>query len=262
MLEHYYFLIQILNLFELYYLEGSLMSVQTPLTGRATIDKVTERCAEEAGWQNTAEGWKLVNLPAQDEANPHLKRGIGFACGFKNTGFSFGYQENSWARVEIHGETEIERVVVHHGAADVGQGTHTVIMQAVAEATGAEFEQVEFIGADSDIKGDSGSSSASRMTFMALNSVKGAGERALEKWQNEERPAIAEYKYLAPKTTPYDPETGKSTPNVAYGHCAQVAAAGEGGLGGFLRGPGFGFAVRNFGRFVSEDALGLAEFCS
>ena len=33
--------------------EGSLMSVQTPLTGNATIDKVTERCAEEAGWENT-----------------------------------------------------------------------------------------------------------------------------------------------------------------------------------------------------------------
>ena len=203
--------------------EGSLMSVQTPLTGNATIDKVTERCAEEAGWENTEKGWILTNPPKSDENKPHLKRGIGFACGFKNTGFSFGYQENSWAKVEIHGDTEFERVIVHHGAADVGQGTHTVIMQAAAEATGADFDLVEFIGEDSDLDGDSGSSSASRMTFMALNAVKGAGEQALEKWQNEERPAIAEYKYLAPKTTPFDPETGKSTPNVAYGHCAQVA---------------------------------------
>ncbi|MCP4142588.1 MAG: xanthine dehydrogenase family protein molybdopterin-binding subunit [Chloroflexi bacterium] len=203
--------------------EGSLMSVQTPLTGNATIDKVTERCAEEAGWENTKNGWILTNSPKSDESAPHIKRGIGFACGFKNTGFSFGYQENSWAKIEIHGDAEIEKVVVHHGAADVGQGTHTVIMQAAAEATGADFDQVEFLGEDSDIGGDSGSSSASRMTFMALNAVKGAGERALEKWQNEERPAIAEYKYLAPKTTPYEAETGKSTPNVAYGHCAQVA---------------------------------------
>jgi len=203
--------------------EGSLMSVQTPLTGRATIDKVVERCAEEAGWQKEGDAWYLAEKAEADESRPHIKRGLGFACGFKNTGFSFGYQENSWARVEIHGKTEIERVVVHHGAADVGQGTHTVIMQAAAEVTGATYEQVEFIGENSDIGGDSGSSSASRMTFMALNAVKGAGERALEKWENEERPAIAEYKYLAPKTTPYDPETGKSTPNVAYGHCAQVA---------------------------------------
>ncbi|MBT3190249.1 MAG: xanthine dehydrogenase family protein molybdopterin-binding subunit [Anaerolineae bacterium] len=203
--------------------EGSLMSVQTPLTGNATIDKVTERCAEEAGWENTDKGWDLVSAPKNDEENPHLKRGIGFACGFKNTGFSFGYQENSWAKVEIHGDSEIERVVVHHGAADVGQGAHTVIMQAAAEAVGASYDKVEFVGEDSDIGGDSGSTSASRMTFMALNSVKGAGERALEKWEDEVRPAIAEYKYLAPKTTPYDPETGKSIPNVAYGHCAQVA---------------------------------------
>jgi len=203
--------------------EGSLMSVQTPLTGRATIDKVVEHCAEESGWQKSEQGWELVDAPKADEANPHLKRGIGFACGFKNTGFSFGYQENSWSKVEIHGDSEIERVVVHHGAADVGQGTHTVIMQAAAEATGTTFDKVELIGEDSDLGGDSGSSSASRMTFMALNAVKGAGELALEKWQAEERPAIAEYKYLAPKTTPYDPETGKSTPNVAYGHCAQVA---------------------------------------
>ncbi len=203
--------------------EGSLMSVQTPLTGNATIDKVTERCAEEAGWENTQNGWTLTNAPKADKENPHLKRGIGFACGFKNTGFSFGYQENSWAKVEMHGDAEVERVVVHHGAAEVGQGTHTVIMQAAAEATGVSFDKVEFIGEDSDLGGDSGSASASRMTFMALNSVKGAGERALAKWQDEERPAIAEYKYLAPKTTPYEPETGKSTPNVAYGHCAQVA---------------------------------------
>lgn len=203
--------------------EGSLMSVQTPLTGNATIDKVSERCAEESGWQKNSDGWKLVDIPVQDKSRPHIKRGIGFACGFKNTGFSFGYQENSWAKIEIHGESEIEKVIVHHGAAEVGQGAHTAIMQAAAEAVGTTYDKVEFFGEDSIIEGDSGSSSASRMTFMALNSVKGAGELALEKWQSEERPAIAEYKYLAPKTTPYDPETGKATPNVAYGHCAQVA---------------------------------------
>ena len=204
--------------------EGSLMSVQTPLTGRATIDKVAERCAEEAGWQQLDTGWKLVDAPVADESRPHIKRGIGFACGFKNTGFSFGYPENSWAKIEIHGDTEIEKVIVYHGAADVGQGAHTVIMQAAAEAVGATYEQVEFVGEDiGKVDGDSGSSSASRMTFMALNAVKGAGELALQKWQNEERPAIAEFKYLAPKTTPYDAETGKATPNVAYGHCAQVA---------------------------------------
>ena len=34
---------------------------------------------------------------------------------------------------------------------------------------------------------------------------------------------MATYQYRPPKTTPYDPETGKSEPNFAYGYVAQVA---------------------------------------
>jgi CO/xanthine dehydrogenase Mo-binding subunit len=60
------------------------------------------------------------------------------------------------------------------------------------------------------------------MTFMAGNAIRGAATAALEHWQAEERPAIAEYTYLAPKTTPLDPNTGHSTPNFAYGYVAQA----------------------------------------
>jgi CO/xanthine dehydrogenase Mo-binding subunit len=45
---------------------------------------------------------------------------------------------------------------------------------------------------------------------------------ALEKWNLEERPAIAEFQYLAPRTTPMDKETGYSTPNFQYAYVAQV----------------------------------------
>ena len=69
---------------------------------------------------------------------------------------------------------------------------------------------------------DSGSVSASRMTFMAGNSIKGACEKALERWQAEDRPAIATYQYRPPPTTPYDPQTGKSEPNFSYGYVAQA----------------------------------------
>jgi CO/xanthine dehydrogenase Mo-binding subunit len=61
------------------------------------------------------------------------------------------------------------------------------------------------------------------MTFMAGNAIRGACEQALQKWNAEERPAIAQFHYFSPKTTPYDPETGKSTPNFAYGYVAQAA---------------------------------------
>jgi pimeloyl-ACP methyl ester carboxylesterase len=71
--------------------------------------------------------------------------------------------------------------------------------------------------------GNPGSVSASRLTFMAGNSIKGAAEAALEKWKAEERPAIAEFKYLAPRTTPMDKETGYSMPNFQYAYVAQAA---------------------------------------
>ncbi len=91
-----------------------------------------------------------------------------------------------------------------------------------ADALGIAIEKVELVASDTGFTPNSGSASASRLTFMAGNSIKGAAEQALIKWQNEERPAIAEYQYRPPKTTPFAPETGKSEPNFAYGYVAEA----------------------------------------
>lgn len=198
--------------------EGSLTAMGTPLPGGVNLVEVVERCAAAAGWTKTETGWRKPQLP---QPNGPVRRGIGFAAGFKNIGFSFGYQENCWAKVELHGKGEIEEAIVYIGSADVGQGAHTVIVQMAAEALGIPVERVRLIPSDTATSpGSSGSASASRMTFMAGNAVRGAAAAALEKWRAEERPAVAEYTYLAPKTTPFDPETGYGTPNFAYGYVA------------------------------------------
>lgn len=204
--------------------EGSLMSVNTPLPTGVSLETVVEQCASESGWQKTMSGWQA---PEEDvlgiAAEPHLKRGIGFACGFKNIGFSFGAPESCMAEVELHGGADIERVVLHHAGADVGQGSHTAMVQMVAEAVGVGVEAVELDASDTSSSGDSGSASASRMTFMSGNSIRGAAEVALEKWRQEERPAIGRYTYRPPKTENFDPETGESKPNFAYGYVAEAA---------------------------------------
>jgi len=199
----------------------SLTSVQTPLPGVANIAEVLDRGAAESFWMKEDGRWHRKPLKIEEE-NDFLKHGIGYAGGIKNIGFSAGYQENSWATVELYGDEEIEKVVVRHAAAEVGQGTHTAIVQMTADAVGVPIEMVEIISADTGETNDSGSVSASRMTFMAGNSVYEAGEKALEIWANEERPAIVTHQYLAPKTTSFDPETGESFPNVAYGYIAQA----------------------------------------
>ncbi len=198
--------------------EGSLLSVGTPLPPGVTIGQVVQAAAEA--------GWNLPSPPATlSKAGKRGARvkGKGFACGFKNVGFSFGAPERCWATVELYGGTEIEQVIVRHAGADVGQGAHTAIVQMTAEAAGVSVEKVRLVASDTAETGDSGSSSASRMTFMAGNAVRGAMEAALAKWRDEERPAVATYVYRAPPTTPFDPETGHSEPNFAYGYVAQVA---------------------------------------
>ncbi len=194
--------------------EGDLLSVGTPLPPGVSIGQVVEACAAAADWKQRR------SHPQPDQ--PHRRRGVGFACGFKNVGFSFGAPEKCTAIIELHGGTEIEEVVLRHAASEVGQGTHTALAQMAAEAAGVPLEKVRLVMSDTATSGDSGSVSASRMTFMAGNAIRGAAAQALKKWQDEERPAIAEYVYRPPKTTPYDPQTGRSEPNFAYGYVAEM----------------------------------------
>jgi len=205
--------------------EGSLLSVGTPLPKGVSMPQVIEECALKAGWQHSSRGW--IRPPAkgvQQKTSPSgsIVQGLGFACSFKNVGFSFGAPEHSWATVALEGGAKIERATVYHAGADVGQGAHTVMAQMAADALGVPLEKIRMIVSDTAFTENSGSASASRMTFMAGNSIKGACELALEKWRNEERPAIGRYKYRPPATTPFDPQTGKSEPNFAYGYVAQA----------------------------------------
>ena len=45
----------------------------------------------------------------------------------------------------------------------------------------------------------------------------------MHEWQNEERPARAEFTYHPRPTTGYAPDTGEGDPHITVGYCAQVA---------------------------------------
>lgn len=201
--------------------DGDSMGVGTPAPNPVSITQCIEAARDKFGWKKKRPG--AESRGRKKNGQQPIVHGRGFAAGFKNVGFSFGYQENCWAKVEIHGKGKMERVVVHHAGAEVGQGTHTVMVQMAAHVLGISADKVELRTSDSATQGNPGSASASRLTFMAGNSIKGAAEAALEKWNAEERPAIAEYKYLAPRTTPFDKETGYSMPNFQYAYAAQAA---------------------------------------
>ena len=131
----------------------------------------------------------FASLPAQPDA---LRRGRGFACGFKNVGFSFGFPERCEARLVLHGDDDVDHVELFHAGAEVGQGSHTAFLQMAAEAVGVPVERVEATFSDTASAGDAGSASASRLTFMSGNAILGAAEEAEKRWRAGDRPAVGQ----------------------------------------------------------------------
>jgi CO/xanthine dehydrogenase Mo-binding subunit len=201
--------------------EGSVGVTQTVVPEGVGLERVVESCAGAP--VPTAEAppsapSAFLSLPADFRA---VRTGRGFACGFKNVGYSFGSSEGCDAALEIHGGESIERVVVRCAAAEVGQGAHTVIRQMAAEALGVATERVELIGADTALAGDAGSASASRLTMMTGRAVLEAAELGRARWQAGERPARSQARFAPPPTDPLDPDTGKSVPHLSYGYVAE-----------------------------------------
>lgn len=199
--------------------DESVASVGTRFPPNVTLDRVVTRCAEAAGWTRVGGEWQR---PAPTPTAGPVRRGRGLACAYKNIGFSFGFPERCHATVELHGRDAIDSATVYHAGADCGQGAHVAFVQMAAEALGLPVERVNLVASDTATSGDAGSTSASRMTFMAGNAIRGAAALALQKWKDEERPAKATYKYTPPPTTALDPETGQCMPNFAYGYVAEA----------------------------------------
>jgi xanthine dehydrogenase D subunit len=102
-----------------------------------------------------------------------VRRGVGYGVGFKNVGFSEGFDDYSTACVTLLLDNEEPLVRVHTAAAEVGQGLITV--QAQIARTELGVERVAVLQADTNV-GSAGSSSASRQTYMTGGAVKLACE--------------------------------------------------------------------------------------
>ena len=205
--------------------EGSPSIAHTPMPAGVTMPEVIKACAHAAAQpadSGSASPFSpFVSLPARTSS---LRRGRGFACAFKNVGFSFGFPERCEATIVLYGDPGDDvpaSVELSHAGADVGQGAHTAFLQMAAEATGVDPSRVVGRFSDTGTAGDSGSASASRLTWMAGNSILGAAEEAEKAWREGIRPAIGHFRFTPPPTTELDPETGEGTPNFTYGYVAQ-----------------------------------------
>ncbi len=153
-----------------------------------------------------------------------VRRGVGFAVGFKNIGYSEGFDDYTAARVRLLGDGSAE---VHCAAAEVGQGVANVILQVARTELGTE--DVVLAPHTTATVGSAGSASASRMTWMAAGAVRDACRAALEEYERSAGEVDVERIYRHPRTTPLDPETGQITgerAHVAYA-CAAMRVVAE-----------------------------------
>ena len=210
--------------------EGSLGISGTEMPAGVSIGEVVEACAQQAGWSEPLPEPRAASVFATLAPSTRaLRRGRGFACAFKNIGFSFGFPERSEAAIVLHPDDESPdgdspaSAELFLAGADVGQGAHTAFLQMAAEATGVSLDAIEASFSDTATSGDSGSASASRLTWMTGNAILGAAEEAAKSWLNGDRPAIGEFRYVPPPTEPLDPQgLAPTTPNFAYGYVAEA----------------------------------------
>ena len=229
---------------------GSLTSTRQELKAsvgiRATLEAV-------APYYNQRAKEEIV------DSEPYVRRGVGIGSmiyGIGNT----GVQNPATAHIEL---TEDGRITLFTGAADMGQGSSTVLSQIAAEELGLSPEEVHLVVADTLFTSSAGASSASRQTYISGNAVLEAAKKLKEVLLTEaamilkidrgnliveagrvcsrenpenavsfERIAHRAHRtglplkwqgYFDPATTSLDPETGAGDPYATYAFATHVA---------------------------------------
>jgi xanthine dehydrogenase D subunit len=185
-----------------------------------------------------------------------VRRGVGYAAGFKNIAFSEGFDDPATAQVRLTARDGRPVVEVRSAAAEVGQGVLGVQEQVARTELGVA--EVDVLAADTAID-SAGSASASRLTWMAGGAVRaacaavrtaaleraadwaGAGDAALALrdgavWRGDERlldvvelveggaePIAATRTYRHAPTQELDPVTGQGDSHAGFAFVAHRA---------------------------------------
>ncbi|MFP4036837.1 MAG: xanthine dehydrogenase family protein molybdopterin-binding subunit [Desulfobacteraceae bacterium] len=191
----------------------------------------------------------------------NVKRGVGVGSMWYGIG-NTGAKNPSTARVEMDSQG---RITLYTGAADIGQGSSTVLRQIAAEVLSVNPDRIALVVADTSRTTSAGATSASRQTYISGNAVKDAAEKLADFLLNEageamgtsrdslrleggsavaeedvsQKISIAELSerahekgealvfegFFDPLTTPLDPDTGEGVPYATYAFATHLVLA-------------------------------------
>jgi CO/xanthine dehydrogenase Mo-binding subunit len=211
---------------------GDTIPTGQKITGSFPVAEVIRRAAEIPVPEPESFARDSVRFPGgagNTTRGEGVKRGVGFAVGYKNICYSEGFDDYCAARVRLFADANGDLTAeVHSAAAEVGQGVANVMAQ-VARTELPDVADVVLAPHATATVESAGSSSASRQTWMTAGAVRLACQAAREELERREggltpgEEIDIERIYRHVPTSPLDPNTGQITGDRA--HVAFACAA-------------------------------------
>ena len=153
----------------------------------------------------------------------------GLACGLKNTGVGNGMIDDSEVKVHI---VSGEKVVIHHGWTEMGQGVHTMAIQTLHEETGIDPSIIE-VKVETDAGLPTGMTTSSRATALVGNAIINAA-KVLKKDLTQGtlhhlKGRVYKGKYVCDWTIKPGDKTVDPVIHFAYGYATQLVILNEDG---------------------------------
>jgi CO/xanthine dehydrogenase Mo-binding subunit/aerobic-type carbon monoxide dehydrogenase small subunit (CoxS/CutS family) len=120
---------------------------------------------------------KITNHKSQITNHKSKKYGWGIATIFYGIGYGYGIPDIGTAIIELSSEG---KALIATSAIDYGQGLATIFCQIAADILGMDLADVHIITGDTELTPDSGSTVATRQTYITGNAVKLAAEKLRE----------------------------------------------------------------------------------
>ncbi|SDE88801.1 selenium-dependent xanthine dehydrogenase [Sporomusa acidovorans] len=174
--------------------------------------------------QGTALKETLLAVRKVFEASPYA----GLACAMKNAGIGVGLPDIGRVKIKI----ENGKAVIYTGAACIGQGLVTVMIQILSETTGIASSQIAAVEPDTDLTPDSGTTTASRQTVFTGEATRRAALKLREELATASLDELEGREFYGEYSGVTDP-MGSDKPNpvshVAYGYATHVVILDEAG---------------------------------
>ena len=155
---------------------------------------------------------------------------VGIGCGIKNSGLGVGIPDTGRCKASV----ENGKVHVRTGAACIGQGLATVMLQIAVQTLDMSPEMIVVEAPDTARTPNSGTTTASRQTLVTGEAVRKVTQMIKDELNSEKTLADLEgqefyAEYLA-KTDPMGTDVPNPVSHVGYGYATQIVILDDNGM--------------------------------